>query len=256
MAGDELQRIANGAHTLACHYSPASADTGVLFCGGFKSNQQGQKALALNTFCTREQIPFIRFDYSGHGESSGEFAQGNMDTWLNDTLCVIDHFKEPSRLLIVGSSMGAWIAVLAAIARPQRVAALTTIAAAPDFTERLMPQRFTEAQLDELQQHGVVLLPSEYDDGSPYPITRQLLDNSRQHCVLHGAIDIDIPVRMLHGTSDEDVPYELSIELMQTIGSANVELTLVKDGDHRLSEPSQLTLLEQTITTLYKSLNS
>jgi pimeloyl-ACP methyl ester carboxylesterase len=241
---------------LACHYTAGSRAAGVLFCGGFKSSQQGQKALALEAFCQRESLPFIRFDYSGHGASDGEFADGNIDVWLNDTLSVIDHFTAPTQLIVVGSSMGAWIAVRAATLRPQRVAGLVTVAAAPDFTERLMTQRFSAAQLDTLASEGYLLLPSEYDDGSPYPITRQLLDNSRAHCVLNGAIDIQIPVRLLHGTSDQDVPYELSVELMQAIQSPDVTLTLIKHGDHRLSERSQLNLLEQTILHLHQQIEN
>ena len=150
--------------------------------------------------------------------------------------------------------MGAWIAMLAARERPARVGALVTVAAAPDFTERLMMQRFNREQIKQLQTTGQVLLPSEYDDGSPYPITQQLFDNSRQHCVLNHKLKIDVPVRMLHGTEDQDVPYELSIELMNTLSSNDVELTLIKNGDHRLSEPEQLTLLEQTIIGLHASL--
>ncbi len=247
-----MQFVDSSGHQLAVNYTPGVGSTGVLFCGGFKSNQQGQKALALDSFCTREQIPFIRFDYSGHGSSQGEFIEGSIDSWLQDTLHVIDSFKETEKWIVVGSSMGAWIAVLAATARQQRVAALITIAAAPDFTERLMTQRFSATQLATLEREGQLLLPSEYDDGSPYPITSKLLEESRQHCVLQKPVHLDVPVRLLHGTDDTDVPYQLSVELMQAITSADCQLTLIKNGDHRLSEPAQLALLEQTIRQLHQ----
>ena len=245
-----MQKINTGEYQLALDHIAGQGDIGVLFCGGFKSNRQGQKALALEEFCRKEQLPFVRFDYSGHGDSDGEFVDGNIEAWLNDTLSVIDHFEAPKKFVIIGSSMGAWIAVLAARERAQRMAGLITIAAAPDFTERLMMARFSQLQRDALQNDENVLLPSEYDDGSPYPISRQLIDNSRNQCVLGETQRIDVPVRMLHGTKDEDVPYELSIELMNAISSDDIELTLVKNGDHRLSSPDHQKLLHRTIKAL------
>lgn len=247
-------KISSGPNRLSTHHSQGTGNPGVIFCGGFKSSQQGQKALALEAFCRRENYPFIRFDYSGHGESEGAFTDGSIDTWFKDTLSVIDYFAAPEKLIIVGSSMGAWISVLAAMHRPNRIAALVTIAAAPDFTERLMKRRFNAEQLKKLEKDGYLKLPSDYDDGSPYHITQRLLTESRQHCVLTRSIDIDIPVRLLHGTGDKDVPFELSLELMNQIHSSDAELTLVKEGDHRLSEPAQLALLERTIKQLHSAL--
>lgn len=213
---------------------------------------EGSKAVALERFCIENNIDYTRFDYSGHGSSDGSFAQGNIDSWLSDTLCVIDSLNPQQKLVLVGSSMGAWIATLAAINRPDQIAALTTIAAAPDFTERLLLPALSETQLKTLQKNQPLLLPSEYDDGSPYPITAQLIDNSRQHCILDKVIEIDVPVRMLHGTSDLDVPYSLSIQLMNSIRSTDIQLNLIKGGDHRLSSDDHLLVLQQTLASLLK----
>jgi pimeloyl-ACP methyl ester carboxylesterase len=244
------QTIENNGVKLAFNHTPADHHTGVMFCGGFNSSRNGQKALALETICARENIPYTRFDYAGHGDSEGEFTNGSIDTWLSDTLCIFDHIEKPEKQILIGSSMGAWIAVLAARQRKDRLAGLITIAAAPDFTERLMKQRFTPQQLTEFEQHGQVLLPSQYDDGSPYPITAKLINDSRQHCLLGDDISFDVPVRMLHGTSDNDVPYQLSIELLHTLATPDAQLTLIKNGDHRLSDPAHLQVLEQTLLAL------
>ena len=248
-------KVESGKHRLSVNYSAGTGNLGVLFCGGFNSSQQGQKALALHAFCQQEQIPFVRFDYSGHGESEGLFTHGSIDTWLKDTIAVIDQFNKPDSLIIVGSSMGAWLSVLATLSRPKRIAGLITIAAAPDFTERLMRQRFSTDQIEKINKEGYIDLPSDYDDGSPYRITRALLTDSRQHCVLGSSIDInDRPVRMLHGCEDRDVPHALSIELMGKFNSRDVELILIKDGDHRLSDPTHLRLLERTLKQLFLTL--
>lgn len=241
------QTLSNKGINIAYHHRPAIGTTGVIFCGGFNSSMNGQKALALEAVCAKENIPYTRFDYSGHGDSGGAFTDGSIDAWLSDTLCVIDHIKTPAKQIFIGSSMGAWIAVLAAIQRKERLAGLITIAAAPDFTERLMKKRFNQQQLNELKQQGQILMPSKYDDGSPYPITNKLIEESRQHCVLGASVELNVPVRMLHGTNDTDVPYALSIELLNTLTATDTQLTLIKDGDHRLSEPAHLEVLERTL---------
>lgn len=223
---------------------------GVLFCGGFNSTMEGSKALALERFCQQHGIAFTRFDYSGHGSSDGEFIEGNIDRWLSDTLCVFDQLDNAHKTVLVGSSMGAWIATLAALQRPAQTAGLITIAAAPDFTERLLQARLSDDQKTLLQRGQTLLMPSEYDDGSPYPISGQLIENSRAHCLLDGPVAVEVPVRMLHGTADTDVPYDLSVALMSAITSSDVQLTLVKDGDHRLSSPQHLMLLENTLLAL------
>ncbi len=204
----------------------------------------GIKATALETQCSRAGVGFTRFDYSGHGDSEGEFTAGSIDRWLTDTLAVLDRVTQGPQVL-VGSSMGAWIAVLATLARPERIAGLLTIAAAPDFTERLLNNKLSREQQQALRKGETVLMPSEYDDGSPYPISPQLIADSRQHCLLSPArsLPVHVPVRMLHGCADPDVPYQLSLELMQAIASGDTELTLIKNADHRLSTSENLDLI-------------
>ncbi len=247
--------IINQGNKLAVVRSEQSSKSGVLFCGGFKSNMEGSKALALDNICQHHKVDFTRFDYSGHGKSEGSFVSGNIDSWLSDTLAVVDSLESPQQLILVGSSMGAWIATLAALKRPGKVVGLVTIAAAPDFTERLLLPALSESQMSLLRNNQPVLMPSDYDDGSPYPITDQLIENSRQHCVLDKPVTLNIPVRMLHGTEDPDVPKDFSVALMNAITSDDVQLTLIKHGNHRLSSPDQLATLEHTLLKLIDQIN-
>lgn len=251
-----MQFLNNSGNQLAIHHSPQNSTFGVVFCGGFNSSMEGSKALALKQICQQHAVDFTRFDYTGHGSSDGQFVDGNIDSWLSDTQCVIDNLVSPERLILVGSSMGAWLATLATRNNADRVAGLITIAAAPDFTERLLLPALNKTQLATLKANNPVLLPSNYDDGSSYPITAQLVSNSRKHCLLNGEIGINAPVRMLHGTADTDVPYQLSIELMAALESNDVQLNLIKNGDHRLSSAEHLAVLEQTLLQLIKELRT
>lgn len=245
----------NGLKIAACFSQPASdANITVVFCGGFKSNMQGTKALALEQWCCTHNWPYVRFDYSGHGQSEGAFTDGNIDVWLHDALTVIDAINSGQSVLLIGSSMGAWIATLAALKRPDRIAGLITLAAAPDFTERLLRQRLNQQQRDALQRGEPVAMPSEYDDGSPYPITQQLIENSRTHCLLDSTHTLDVPVRLLHGTRDEDVPYDTSIALLNALQCNDAQLTLIKNADHRLSGASDIALLQNTLAEMLDTL--
>jgi pimeloyl-ACP methyl ester carboxylesterase len=189
----------------------------------------------------------LRFDYSGHGTSGGQFEQGTIGRWAADALAIIDQVSE-GPLVLVGSSMGGWIALLAASARPERVAALIGIAAAPDFTEVLMWQAMSFEQRITLMSKGVLDVPSQY--GDPYPITRALIEDGRNHLLLHEAIAINCPVRLLHGQCDPDVPWEFALRIADQLTGRDVRVILVKDGDHRLSRPQDLALLRQTLATL------
>ncbi len=221
---------------------------GLVWLGGFHSDMTGTKALALDAWARRTGRACVRFDYFGHGESDGDFADGVISRWRDDALAVLDGLTEGPQIL-VGSSMGGWLALLAALARPERVAGLVLIAPAPDFTERLMWDQFPEDIRRAIRENGQWLRPSAYNDG-PYPITRALIDDGRSQCVLGGPIPIHAPVRILHGVADADVPWTLAQELMARLDSRDVTLTLVKDGDHRLSEPAQLALLTTTVASL------
>ena len=209
-----------------------------MFCGGFKSDMTGSKALALEEQFVAEGRAFTRFDYRGHGASSGDFEDGTIGAWASDAIAIIDAVTE-GPLVLVGSSMGGWIMVLAALARPDRVQGLVGIAAGPDFTEDLFWTRGNERQRAELMTKGRWVAPSAYSD-APYVITRELIEEGRDHLVLRAPIDFFGPVHLLHGQADPDVPFETSLRLAEALRSEEVTVELIKSGDHRLSKPHEL----------------
>lgn len=219
----------------------------VIFLPGFRSDMTGDKATALASFCAERGQSMLRFDYSGHGASGGRFEDGTIGRWTDDALAVIDH-KVHGPLVLVGSSMGGWIALLTALARTDRIAALIGIAAAPDFTEALMWEAMTFEQRATLMRDGILHVPSQY--GDPYPITRALIEDGRNRLLLNNSIALDCPVRLLHGQCDADVPWEMSLRIAEELTSNDVQVTLVKDGDHRLSRPQDLALLRRTLESL------
>ncbi|MDX1423950.1 MAG: alpha/beta hydrolase [Kiloniellales bacterium] len=232
-------------HTLAYHATAAAAPgdgrPGVVFCGGFMSDMTGTKATALEAFARREGLGFVRFDYLGHGASSGAFTDGTIGRWAEDAIAVLDEVARGPQVL-VGSSMGGWIMLLAALARPQRVAGLVGIAPAPDFTEDLMWERYDAEVRATLERDGVYREPSAYGE-APYPITLRLIEEGRGHLLLRATIPLACPLRILQGMEDADVPWQTALRLAERIESRDVEVTLVKDGDHRLSEPHDLARL-------------
>lgn len=211
---------------------------GVIFCCGFRSHMGGTKARWLENFCARHGLAYCRFDYRGHGASDGAFEEGCIGDWLADALLVLDRATAGPQI-VVGSSMGAWIAVLMARARPARVAGLVGVAAAADFTERLLLPGLSVGQRSALKGHGRLVLPSDYDPAG-LPVTRHLVEEARRHLVLGAPIPWSGPARLLHGLADPDVPWDLSLELAGRLAGADISLTLVKDGDHRLSRPEDL----------------
>lgn len=237
--------------TLAFHHTPAD-DTkhnnkpGVLFLSGFHSTMQGNKALALEQFCQRHGVQFTRFDYTGHGESAGNLDTGTIEQWRNDAIGILDKVCTGPHVL-VGSSMGAWLATLVALERPKRIAALLGIAAAPDFTHRLLEPQLSDAHLLALKAGDTLTLSSHYDEQNPHRFQQGLLDSGKALSVLGRALPITCPVRLLHGTADTDVPWTLSEELLQAVDSEDAQLTLVKGANHRFSEPHLLTLIEQQL---------
>ena len=231
-------------HTIAYH-AAAGKRPGVIFLGGFMSNMSGTKAAALDDFCRRQGRAYVRFDYLGHGASSGRFVDGAIGRWTDDAVAVIDAATTGPQVL-VGSSMGGWLMLLAALERPRRVCGLVGSAAAPDFTEHLWREVFDDAQRKALMRDGVVDLPSDYGD-EPYPITRELIEDGRKHLLLHAPIPIACPVRLIHGMADADVPWRTSLALAGKLESGDVEVSLVKDGGHNLSEPADLDRLCRTV---------
>jgi pimeloyl-ACP methyl ester carboxylesterase len=219
----------------------------VIFLPGFRSDMAGDKATSLAAFCAERGHAMLRFDYSGHGSSGGAFTDGTIGRWAQDVLAIVDHLTD-GRLILVGSSMGGWLALLTALARPDRIAALVGIAAAPDFTEALMWEAMTFEERATLMREGILPIPSEY--GDPTPVTRALIEDGRNHLLLSGPIALHGPVRLLHGQADPDVPWEMALRLAEQLESTDVEITLVKDGDHRLSRPRDLALLHRTVASL------
>jgi pimeloyl-ACP methyl ester carboxylesterase len=237
--------------TIAYHRL-AGRPPGIVFLGGFGSAMTGTKALFLEDYCRCGGRAFVRFDYLGHGASSGEFARGTIGRWTDDAIAVIDSLTDGPQIL-VGSSMGGWIMLLAALARSGRVAALVGIAGAPDFTEELLWPRLTPAQRDEIMARGLVVLPSDYEPAG-YLYTRALIEEGRAHLLLRQPIRLDQPVRLIHGLADASVPWELSLRLADRLQSRDVAVSLVKGGDHRLSTQADLARLAQTLDVLIASL--
>lgn len=208
----------------------------------------GTKATFLDAHCARRGHACLRFDYSGHGQSSGAFVDGTIGRWAEEAIAVIDAARE-EKLVLVGSSMGGWIMLLAALARPHRIAGLIGIAAAPDFTEALIWDRLTNADRDHLLKAGRLEQESQYSE-DPTIITRALIEEGRRHLLLSAPIGIHAPVRLLHGMADPDVPYHMSITLADRLASDDVRVTLIKDGDHRLSRDADLALLAEIVDDL------
>ena len=226
----------------------AGDGVGVMFCGGFRSDMSGTKASALADWAQQNNCPFTRFDYFGHGASSGQFTDGTMSHWRGDIPHMLDTLCAGPQIL-VGSSFGGWLSLMAALDRPEKVAALVLIAPAVDMTERLMWARFSDKAREKLMQEGLVYDPSEYDPEG-YPITRTLIEDGRRHLMLDAPIEINLPVRILHGQKDDAVPWQLSLELGEQLISEDVELHFIKNGDHRLSEPHEIDRLMELIEAL------
>jgi pimeloyl-ACP methyl ester carboxylesterase len=219
----------------------------VVWLGGFRSDMAGTKAQALADWALAEGRAYLRFDYFAHGESSGDFAQGTITRWREDALAVLDELVDGPAVL-VGSSMGGWIACLAAVARPERVAAMVLVAPAADFTQKLMAPEIPPEGRAELEADGVWHRPSLY--GDPYPITRGLLEDGARWSILDSEVPIEVPVRVLQGGEDPDVPWRHALELAQAIKSRDLVFTLIKDGDHRLSRPQDLERLVAAVAEL------
>jgi pimeloyl-ACP methyl ester carboxylesterase len=212
----------------------------VVWLGGFRSDMAGTKAQALADWALAEGRAYLRFDYFGHGESDGDFREGTITRWREDALAVLDELTR-GEVVLVGSSMGGWIACLAAAVRAARVKAMVLVAPAPDFTEKLMAPEIPPEGRRALREDGVWLRPSEY--GDPYPITAALLEDGARWSILPGPIPIEAPVRILQGGEDPDVPWRHALELARAIKGDDVVFTLVKDGDHRLSRPQDIARL-------------
>ena len=252
--GDGSRRIAVRVRPGSTSGAPGSTSSapgstsgapGLFWLGGFNSDMRGTKALALDAWAAEHGRVCIRFDYSGHGESGGAFIDGTIGRWLEEAVAVFDQFARGPQV-VIGSSMGGWMALLLTRALAQRaakqavIAGLVLIAPAPDFTEQLMWNGFSDEVREEIRTKGVWMRPSEYGDGTPYPITRALIEEGRNHLLLGSAIEVGCPVRILQGAQDPDVPWQHAFALAHRLPAEDVVLTMIQDGDHRLSRPQDI----------------
>lgn len=253
MTRDDPQRqLKYNGQTLACQVQPGKTP-GVMFLGGFGSDMTGSKASYLSEFCRNRGQAYARFDYTGHGQSSGRFIEGSIGRWLDDATAVLDQMTAGPQIL-VGSSMGGWLMVLLALRRPERVVGLVGVAAAPDFTEELIWQTLTPEDRRRLATAGVIYRPSDYGS-APTPFTLQLIEDGRRHLILRQSIPFTGPVRLLHGLQDQDVPWRMSQRLGDALQSDDVVVTLIKGGDHRLSTPQDLHRLCEAIVEMTPNLS-
>ncbi len=237
---------------LAAKMLTATRDTvpGLVWLGGFRSDMEGSKALKLFEFGQNTGAAALRFDYSGHGQSGGDFAEGTISRWVEESLSIIRaHTQGPQ--ILVGSSMGAWIALRVAqrlqeLGEQDRLAAMVLIAPAPDFTVELMEPEFTPDQKHELATNGFILEPSAYSD-EPTKITSGLIEDGRNNLLLSGEIALGVPVRILQGMQDPDVPWQHAMRLVEQLSQDDVVVTMIKDGDHRLSREQDLEMLERAL---------
>jgi pimeloyl-ACP methyl ester carboxylesterase len=221
---------------------------GVVFLGGFMSDMSGTKAVYLEDWARAQGRAFLRFDYSGHGQSSGTFEEGCIGDWAEDAFAAVSALTEGPQIL-VGSSMGGWIALLLARRMPARIAGLVGVAAAPDFTEDSMWPALTPAQRAEIESAGKTLLEHDYDS-APYPLTRRLFEDGRNQLVLRSPLALPFPVRLVQGTADTAVATSVPLRLMEHATCPDLRLTLVKGADHRFSTPECLALMTQSIAEI------
>jgi pimeloyl-ACP methyl ester carboxylesterase len=260
MSADEPQFLEVGEgrkrRRLSYRLAEGAAGSGpaVMWLPGFLSDMASTKALALAEWARGQGLPMLRFDYSGHGLSEGDLKEAAIGDWLAEASFLLERLLDRTqRAIAIGSSMGGWIALLLARKLAQeralgRLAGLVLVAPAWDMTERLIWNEMTEDAKAMLAREGVYYEPSLY--GDPYPITRRLIEEGRTHLIGSGPLDLDLPVRILQGMRDPDVPWRHALELVERLRSHDVELTLVKDGDHRLSREEDLRRLESTIAAL------
>src|SRR3954452_23298194 len=246
--GDSTQQLPRPDGNTVAYAKTVGREPTVVFLGGFRSDMTGTKAMALEDWARRTGRAYLRFDYLGHGQSSGRFEDGTIGRWLDDALAVIDA-ETSGKLVLVGSSMGGWLSLLAALQRPERVAGLVLIAAAPDFTERMLLQGLSPADRETLQREGRLERPSQYSP-EPSVFTWKLIEEGRNHLVLDKKLALPCPVRLLHGQSDPDVPWEYSLQIARHLEAPEVVTTLIKGGDHRLSTPADLARLIATVEEL------
>ena len=234
---------------LAHDYHPGHGPV-IVFCGGFNSNRHGNKAVALERWALDNQAAYLRFDYRGHGDSPDDFTDCTISTWLHDILAVVDALDDTAGIVLVGSSMGGWLSLLAARLRPQRARGLLLIACAADMTDYYPARLADSPQLLDARGRRYYAVANEYDDQAPYHITQSLLEDGAHHTLLNAAIAISAPVRLIHGIDDDVVPWQRSQAVMQLLETQRCSLSLIKHGDHRLSKPHELRFIQTQLAEL------
>src|SRR5579872_119132 len=255
MSADTVEFLQSEDGERIAYMKRSGKPPGIVWLGGFKSEMIGSKARALDAWSARQGQAFLRFDYFGHGQSSGDFRKGTITRWRNDALAMIDALTEGPQILI-GSSMGAWIALLCTLERAERVNALLLIAPATDFTDALLWQRLSDDARRLINERGEWLAPSAYDV-KPYPITRTLIEDGQKHLLLDRGVlrRLGLPVRVLQGMRDPDVPWTHAVRLAEAM-EGDIRLVLVREGDHRLSTRGDLQLIEQELEALISDVSS
>ncbi len=258
MAQSELQYLKREELPALAYVYSAAKDKGahlptVMFCAGFKSDMQGTKALYLEEKCKELGQAYIRFDYSGHGESEGDFKDGTIGAWFKDALAILDEIIQGS-VIIIGSSMGGWIGLLLAQSREERVKGFIGIAAAPDFTERLFHEEFSEEQREAVQKHGYVEIPNDYSD-DPYIFTKALFEDGKKRLLLNREHIHNYPITLLHGLEDKTVPRETPLAIKEQYTGGSLDIIFTEDGDHSLSRPEDLELLLSSLKSMNKLQN-
>lgn len=242
-----IQTFSPRADVAIAHSRVEGKSPGVLFMGGFRSDMTGTKAAFLESRCSGREQAFVRFDYRGHGQSSGRFEDCVFSDWLRDSLDVFDNLTAGPQI-VIGSSMGGWLAMLLALQRPERIAGLILLAPAPDFTEDIWEREFREEERRHLAEKGVIYRPSRY--GDPYALTAKLFEDGRRLLLLRRKIPIRCPVRMIHGKQDPDVPWKKSRQIQDKMTARDSKIIWVEDGDHRLSRDQDLKLIDDTLVAL------
>ncbi|MGC6511782.1 MAG: alpha/beta hydrolase [Parvibaculales bacterium] len=247
---EEISYLDRGNEKIAYMRQSGRSDCpGLVFLGGFRSDMTGSKAQALSDYAMHHELNYLRFDYFGHGQSTGDFLKGTISYWRNEVAEVVSSLTD-GPVILVGSSFGGWLATMMAVQFPEKVAALVLIAPAVDMTERLMWSEFDAEMRKTLLEEGIVYTPSDYDEQG-YPITRDLIMDGRDHLMLDEQIAYEGPVRFLHGQQDTAVPWALSLEIAEKLTSVDVDILFVKNGDHSLSNPDNLKMLCRTLEGLY-----
>ncbi len=245
----EPQYLETQAGRRLAYHRFSGREPGVVFLGGLRSDMTGTKAIYLDDWARRSGRAFLRFDYSGHGQSDGAFTDGCIGDWAEDAREAITRLTD-GPVVLVGSSMGGWICLLLAKRMPEKVAGMVTIAAAPDFTEDGMWAEWTEEQRRACEEEGHVALASEY--GEDMIVTRRMIEDGRRHLVLRDALSVAVPVRMLQGTADADVPTDVALRLLDHINGPDVRLELVKGADHRFSDPACLDTITRSVSEVLR----